>query len=346
MRIGSNPKKAAPELQSYGLHRLILPVYIPNQEGYFTQALDILKICLESVRLTKRPATAVTVVANGCCEPVLQFLAAEHQRAWLDQLVINAENRGKLDAIMGVARGSFEEVATFSDCDVFFRPGWDTAIESVFRAFPECGFVCPFPHPGGELEFTSAALLGTICRRELAFQKVAADADLEIFAKSIGRPAMFSAVAKLGQMVCVRGGITAAVGGAHFACSLRRPVLKETPQEPALQALGGGSETNWLDLPPDRLGYWRLGTLRAYVQHLGNHLEPWMFQDLNALRSTPTLAPSPTPELPPLRRHWTARLPYPVRARVAHRLGKYVRAQFQKRARQNQEPAKPQANAS
>src|SRR5439155_22564299 len=110
MRVGSNPKKEDPKLQDYGLHRLIMPVYIPNQEGYFAQSLDILKICLESVRLTKKSDTAVTIVANGCCEPVMEFLVAEQNLGWADQLLVNSENRGKIDSVIGAARCCFEEV--------------------------------------------------------------------------------------------------------------------------------------------------------------------------------------------------------------------------------------------
>jgi hypothetical protein len=334
MRIGDNPSKKDPNLSGYGLHRLIMPVYIPNTEGYFAQAVDVLRLCLESLRLTRKPATAVTIAANGCCKPALAVLQAEMEAGWLDQVIIHAQNRGKIDAIIGAARACFEPIVTFADSDVLFRHGWDSAIEKIFSTFPECGFVCPFCSPNAELLYTSATLLAGICRRALLFEQIANHSEVETFLRSIGMVESYGAAERLGQLVIRRDGVTAGIGGGHFACSFRREVISMMPAQPALRAICGGSETNWLDTPPDRLGYWRLMADNAFVQHMGNHLESWMPQEVADLR----VAPSPSSPLPlslmPIRRHWTAFLPYSLRVRLGTVLGRWIRERFRRKAAQ------------
>ena len=76
MRIGSNPNKEIHQEQSVFLHQIIVPVYIPNEEGYFIDALKILKICLNSLCNTVHDKTYITVVNNGSCENVVRYLNA------------------------------------------------------------------------------------------------------------------------------------------------------------------------------------------------------------------------------------------------------------------------------
>jgi hypothetical protein len=330
MRIGTNPMKEKPALEAHGLHRLIIPVYIPHQEGYFKESLPILKLCLDSVRLTKAPETAVTVIANGCCEAVTHVLIEEGRRGWIDHVVLHAKNRGKVDAIIGAARGCFEEVVTFADCDVLFRPGWDVAIETIFRVFPECGFVCPFPNADWEGSATSSVFLANVWRT--TFQPPASQIDLDHFRMGLYAAKGASASKALGNLTVQRSGLTACIGGGHFVCSLRRPVIRAMPPEPSLQAITGGSEGRWLDHAPDRLGYWKLSTARAYVQHMGNHLEPWMYEEYQTLASGPAPAPEMPAPLSPMRVHWTASLPYAFRKKLGRRWGRHLRDRYRARS--------------
>ena len=42
MRIGFNPNKDKPKSTSHYFHQVIIPVYIPNQEGCFKDSFAIL----------------------------------------------------------------------------------------------------------------------------------------------------------------------------------------------------------------------------------------------------------------------------------------------------------------
>jgi hypothetical protein len=95
MRIGANPAKEKPALTGYGLHRIIVPIYIPHCTGYFQHALEILRLCLESLRITASDKAAITVIANGCAPIIVEELEKEYQAGWIDQLLLNQRLRSR-----------------------------------------------------------------------------------------------------------------------------------------------------------------------------------------------------------------------------------------------------------
>lgn len=318
MRIGANPAKANHDLSGYGAHRVVIPVYIPHFEGYFQHALEVLQLCLESLRLTTEGRAAVTIIANGCAPAVLKELQLHYQAGWLNQLLFNCDNRGKVDAVVSVARGCFEPLVTVADCDVLFKQGWLEAVEELFQTFPECGFACPFPSPAGLWYHTTATILGAWPRGELGFAKVAQDAALERFAQSIGRPDYIQPELRKAQLIVQRHGQVACVGAGHFVCTLRKEVIAEMPPGPSLKAIEGRSEVEWLDVPPDRMGCWRLSTPDAWVDHMGNLPEQWMHDELADLLNRPLPSPSQTDNhaSAPLKLRWPRFVPLRLRRKI------------------------------
>ena len=65
MRIGFNPHKDKIQVASDYFHQVIIPVYIPNQEGYFKDSFSILKLCLNSLFKTSHIQTYFTVVCTS-----------------------------------------------------------------------------------------------------------------------------------------------------------------------------------------------------------------------------------------------------------------------------------------
>jgi len=317
MRVGANPAKTQPGLGGYGTHRIIVPVYIPHFDGYFQHAIEILNLCLGSLRFTASNKAAITVVSNGCAPAAIEELERHHRLGWIDQLVLNQRNRGKIDAAVSVARGCFEPLLTITDSDMLFRDGWIEAVEELFQTFPECGYVCPFPSPAGAWYNTSATVLGALFRAELGSEKVVDDADLDRFAHSIGRPDLFKPEHRDAQLIVRRGGRIACIGAGHYACTIRREVLAGMPDEPSLKAIHGPSDMRWLDLPPDEMGFWRLSTPRAWANHMGNIPEQWMRDELASLIEKGTPESSEDRELRPAERRWTGMIPVSIRRKLA-----------------------------
>lgn len=321
MRIGSYEERLqSRQLEGHALHRVILPIFIPRLEEYFERALEVLDLCLTSLQRSLDRPVAISLVANGCCTEVVKHLQTVRDQGWIDQLVIHAENRGKVDAAVSVARGSFEPLLTISDSDTLFLPGWLEAVESTFRAFPEAGAVAPIPNPRGVRYHTTATMLGARLRGELSWQSVVPREDLDKFAASVGQPSFYSPEHYDRQLVVEREGHVACVGAGHFSVTLRREMVEGMPKGPSLVAVSGVSEELWMDEPVDRLGAWRLSTARAFVRHIGNIPENWMAEEIEGSGSTP--APADHVPLPPLR---TSPIPYWVRRglrRLSRQLGR------------------------
>ena len=74
MRLGFNPHKdKIQEVSDYG-HQVVIPVYIPNQEGYFKDSFTILKLCLNSLFKTSHIQTYFTVFPLCFSQPSGCFL--------------------------------------------------------------------------------------------------------------------------------------------------------------------------------------------------------------------------------------------------------------------------------
>jgi hypothetical protein len=316
MRKGINPRKLDGALTPLLPHRVISPVYVPNAEGFFAHAAEVLKLFLDSLVLTTRGRASVTIISNAATPEVRALLQSYEQDGLIDQLILNSQNRGKLDAILGAARGSFEPFITFTDSDVLFRPGWLQAIDELFDAFPEAGFVSPVPNPTLTYFCTSTTILSAWLRGELSFERVVPELDLWRFAHSIERPGMFGTDMMQAQMVIRRNHAAACVGAGHFVFTVRRELMNFMPTRASLRSLSGDSQ--WLDRPVERLGAWRLATTRAYAYHMGNIPEEWMYRELAACRAAET-ADTPAPDgeralrlpalarIPPRLRSWIVR---------------------------------------
>jgi hypothetical protein len=294
VRIGVSDTKNVGPVQDTCRHRVILPVYVPRLTGYFKDAIEILALSLESLRLTVAGSANVTLIANQCCDEVLAILTRHYDEGWVDQLVVNRANRGRIDAVVSVARGAHEPLLTLSDSDVFFKRGWIQAIENLLATFPECGMASVVPHPGTAWHHTSATVLGGLVHGELRVGKAVSDDDIDRFGHSIGMPDWLKPEQRARQVLVTRGETTACVGCGHFLFTIRKNVLDAIPREPCWRPLGAGSDEIWYDRPPDIAGYWRLATPTAYAYHLGNVPEPWMYDAMRALREQPTgLIPGP-----------------------------------------------------
>lgn len=302
---------------------MVLPVYIPERRGYFAQSLEVLRLCLESLQLTTGGQMCVTVVSNGCSEEVVAELEAMFARGWIDQLVLSQWNLGKAGAIASVLKGANEQLLTWSDCDVLFKPGWLESVAEVFQAFPECGAVTPFPAVHLAWENTSATTLGGVASGCFGRRGVVPVQDLEEYARSVGTPTLFREEYKRSQWLMERGTVRACVGAMHFVCCVRREVVRAIPDRACTAALKGEADNDYLDLPPERLGLWRLSTVQGHVWHMGNTVEPWMVEHVERLRMRGAGSEERKIELPELKRGLVARLPLGARrlgARVLRRV--------------------------
>ncbi len=319
MRIGENPAKSGREARSDADIRVVVPLYVPELSGYFAEAVAIFELCLGSLAATSGAETRITVVANACCAEVVELLAGHQRSGAIDQLVVSHDNLGKFDGFLAGARASWEPIVVGSDADVLWRSGWQHALTSVLAAFPECGIVGASPAPNLATYASSATVLDALTRREVARRSVVDPADLTRFAESVGTPDLFAGH-EAEQLVVERGPVTALVGAGHFAFGVRRAALRDVTPGP-----NRTSEREALDLPLDSAGWWRLATPQAWALHLGNVVEPWMADELEAQRAATTPERLPLPAVGRGSPSRFGRVPMAVRARVAERATRRVR---------------------
>lgn len=272
MRVGVNPAKLNSGIDKKYHHRIIIPVFVPNFEGYFQNLFEVIKICIESAYLTQHGRSAITVVDNASCPEVKSWLDEKFRSGQIETLISHAENIGKVDAIVGAARACREDLITLTDCDILFKNSWQEEVEALFINFEKVGSAAPFPVARHLYYHTSSTLKSVLLNHNLSFSFQSTDEDMLI--KDVygsygwnyekGYDGLLPVISSNGQ--------NAVIGSGHQVMTIRREVFFQMPHQPSFIKIGANSELNWIDEPINNHGYWRLSTLKNYVSHMGNNL--------------------------------------------------------------------------
>lgn len=278
MRIGENPNKnILKEIVSESYHRVVLPVYIPNlSDDYFKNSFNVLKICVNSILISLHDKSRLSVVNNGCCKEVLEFLEEKYQsHSKFDQIFNSKINLGKINAVMSVVKSCQEKLITVSDADVLFKVGWQQGVELIFKDIPEAGMVSPVPHSKGFINFGYSNSYYSFFRGKVYFDNLIDPEGLKKFEDSLQRN-ILSEIHYKKYLVIDNGKRKAVFGCGHFVATYRRETFFRTPNRPSTDYLSTKSDNDYLDLPNEKSGYLRLATLENYAYHLGNYYESWM----------------------------------------------------------------------
>ncbi len=283
MRVGFNPNKDK-ELKSLDyFHQVIIPVYIPNHQGYFKDSFTILKYCLESLFKTSHKKTYFTIVNNGSSEKVVSYLNELYETDKIHE-VIHTTNIGKLNAIFKGLVGQKFQLITITDADVLFLNNWQKETYKVFEIFKKAGSVSTTANPKLIRYHTSNILFEKGLSKDLRFSKVLNANGMKFFAKSIGHPELYNKYNLEKQLTISKGKVKAAIGAGHFVATYRGDIFNKLKFLESSFSLGGESERKLLDEPVVNRGYWRLATENNYTYHMGNTIESWMPETLVNIR--------------------------------------------------------------
>jgi Glycosyl transferase family 2 len=283
MRICFNPNKDRLLSKSEYFHQVIIPVYIPNQEGYFKDSLQIFKYCLESLFKTCHSRTYILIVNNGSCELVKIYLDELFIKKLVHE-VIHTTNIGKLNAVLKGLAGNQFSLVTITDADVLFLNNWQEESYLVFKAFPKTGSVSPCPNSKALKYYTGNILFEKLFSKSLRFRNVKNPKAMQSFAVSIGNFKLFNKCNLEKYLTITNNGIEALVGGGHFVATYRAEIFYTFSKSYSNFKLGGESERELLDKPVPFKSYWRLSTADNYVYHMGNTLEEWMAKQVADLK--------------------------------------------------------------
>ena len=274
MRIGINPNKEIHQEPSEFLHQIIVPVYIPNEEGYFIDALKILKICLNSLLNTVHDKTYITVVNNGSCENVVNYLDELFLKKRIKEL-IHTDNIGKINAVLKGLSGNNIELVTITDADVLFLSDWQSETIKIFSKIPKAGVVGIVPQLNMYRSNCDNVIFDNLFTKHIKFLSVINPEGIINFYESIGWGRDYNQdYLKLGLGLEYKS-LKCFIGAGHFVATYKKDIFEEV-----LSYIGGkkvaGIGEIYIDNKALEKDYWRLTTHDNYAYHMGNIYEDWM----------------------------------------------------------------------
>src|SRR5574338_600925 len=157
MRIGQNPAKYVKEVAKPARITVAVLNYIPFLSGFYADALEVLKVCLESIRASADLPCDLLVFDNGSCEEARQYLLDEHQAGRIQFLLLSEKNLGKGGAWNIILSGSPGEIVAYTDSDAYFYPGWLSRSVQILETYPNAGMVTARPFRTNEPCYTHTA---------------------------------------------------------------------------------------------------------------------------------------------------------------------------------------------
>jgi glycosyltransferase involved in cell wall biosynthesis len=145
MRKGQNPAKAVKEVAKPERITVALLNYIPFLSGFYAETLDVLKVCLESMRRDAGLPFDLLVFDNGSCKEVREYLVAEKEAGRIQYLILSEKNMGKGGAWNMILAGAPGEIIAYTDADVLFSPNWLSRSVEILETFPNVGMVTARP---------------------------------------------------------------------------------------------------------------------------------------------------------------------------------------------------------
>ncbi|GAB4523829.1 MAG: hypothetical protein Fur0018_06880 [Anaerolineales bacterium] len=275
MRIGQNPAKSIREVAQPQRVTVALITYIPFLGGYYAQSLDVLKVCLQSIVQNTDQPYDLLVFDNASCPEVRAYLQGERDAGRIQYLVLSEKNIGKAGAwnfIFGAAPG---EYVAYADSDVYFYPGWLSAMLRIAEEFPNVGMVTGLPLLT-PTEYATATVEWAERTPDVQVERGALISweDFWRHTAPLGsdesRARQFYAENPAVRLTY--RGQTAYAGAGHFQFLAPRRVLQAALPFPTDRPMGN---VRALDVTINEMGYLRLSTPQWWVQHLGNTLDGW-----------------------------------------------------------------------
>jgi len=145
MRKGQNPAKFVKDVARSERITVALLNYIPFLSGFYAETLDVLKVCMESMRKDAGLPFDLMVFDNGSCPEVRQYLVNEKEEGRIQYLILAEKNMGKGGAWNVMLAGAPGEIIAYTDSDVLFSPNWLSRSVQILETFPNVGMVTARP---------------------------------------------------------------------------------------------------------------------------------------------------------------------------------------------------------
>ncbi len=272
MRVGQNPAKAIGHVAQPSRITAALITYIPFLGGYYAHSLEVLKLCLTSLRQNSDLPYDLMVFDNASCSEVRRYLVQAHEQGEIQFLLLSDKNIGKGGAWNVIFSGAPGEIVAYADSDIYFYPGWLSALVRVLEIFPQAGMVTGMPM-WSPPEYSSSTIEWAQTQPEVCLERgrLLSWEDYWRHARSLGQTeAEARAHHDTQEDVCLYfQGQRYYVGAGHFQFVARKQVLQSVLPIPSERPMG---QVRSLDRALNAQGYLRLSTPDWWVQHMGNDL--------------------------------------------------------------------------
>ena len=277
MRTQRGPLKGVKSGYNPADTTVVVLVCIPNENGYYEQRLDILKVCLASILKHTDKEFDLLVIDNGSLSDVTNFLIGLKKNGFIDHLILNQRNLGLGGALNIALQSAPGKFIAFSNDDIFFHPNWLSKHLRIMKSSPKVGLVSGQLISGPDsMEFTyKRAIKNGFLAKEFTIPESWVDS----FAASVGlsleqflsRP---WARRSRKTYYVEKNGCRAYAGKTGYANVFRKEILKVLPCFPfKTEYLAGDSTDRQLAHAIRDAGYLWLCTHSKTTEHMGNQLE-------------------------------------------------------------------------
>jgi hypothetical protein len=279
VRVGRSPAKKIPLKAETRDVTAMTIVYIPELSTYWEQGLEVLQVCLNSLRKSAGRPFDLMVFDNGSCREVKSYLAGLLRAGDLQYLFQADENVGKAAAMNMLFAAAPGRYLAYTDSDVLFLPGWLEESIRVFETFDGVGMVSgrPWrPLDGGEIALyhANAVLAEGMPGVQVERGNLVERSVLEEHYASIGEDDGTLDAPEGEDFRITRNGVSAYGFGSHFQFVTTKEIASRVGPLPAgTMGLGLAAGVRRWDERISEMGCLRLALSTPMVRHLGNTLE-------------------------------------------------------------------------
>lgn len=295
MRLGKHPLKDR-NIKVIPPAKITVGVlsFIPETIGYHKDGLDILDLCLNSIRHNASHPFDLMVVDNGSCAEARIYLQKKLEDGLIDILILNQRNIGYLNGLLQILRSAPGNFIFYTDSDIYFKPGWMQAHLDIMENYPRVGLVGGIPIRNLSHYCTASTLdWAKSNANEVSLEigdLIPANWLIEYY-NSLGYFAgpWLDEFMKFPDYRVCRNNIKSFIGASHMQFLIRKEVAQNLPLGDGIEIAMASPETI-LDRVLDEKGYLRLSAAEPYVYHLGNALtEDWAIAEHQKYAATPAV---------------------------------------------------------
>lgn len=145
MRVGENLAKNIQTVVQPKRITVAVLSFIPFLSGYYAEALEVLKVCLENIWQNTDLPYDLMVFDNGSCKETQDYLLLAKEQGKIQYLLLSEKNVGKGGAWNMIFQGAPGDIIAYCDGDALLYEGWLSECVKILETYPDVGMVTARP---------------------------------------------------------------------------------------------------------------------------------------------------------------------------------------------------------